>query len=145
MQTVYNLLNPSGGRPVEPAFPYQDYGQLIDRAAANGIGVIAIRVLAGGALSGTIDRHPIGTRNVAPIATGRDYAEDAARARGFGDLIARGVAGSLVEAAIRFAIGKPEVSTAMVGTSSLDQLEEAVAAANRGPLPADELARLREA
>jgi aryl-alcohol dehydrogenase-like predicted oxidoreductase len=145
MQTVYNMLNPSGGQPVGPTFPYQDYRRLIDRAAANGIGVIAIRVLAGGALSGTTDRHPIGTRNVAPIATGGDYAEDAARALAFGDLIARGVAGSLVEAAIRFAISKPEVSTAMVGTSSLDQLEQAVAAANRGPLAADELARLREA
>ncbi len=50
--------------------------------------------------------------------------------------------GSLVEAAIRFALSKPEISTAMVGTSSLDQLDQAVAAANRGPLPAPALERL---
>ena len=143
IQTVYNLLNPSGGRPVPPDFPYQDYRQLIDRAAANQIGAIAIRVLAGGALSGTTERHPVATRAVAPIATGRDYAEDAARARQFDFLIDDGLVGSLVEAAIRFAISKPEISTVLVGTSSLEQLEQAVAAANRGPLPADALGRLR--
>jgi aryl-alcohol dehydrogenase-like predicted oxidoreductase len=139
---VYNLLNPSGGRQVAPGFPYQDYDRLIDRAAANRMGVIAIRVLAGGALSGSTDRHPIGMRGVAPIATGRDYAEDVARAREFDFLVSDGTVRSLVEAAIRFAIGKPEVSTAMVGTSTLEQLEQAIAAAERGPLSAEALARL---
>jgi len=142
IQTVYNLLNPSGGRPVRADFPYQDYRRLIDRAAANRIGVIAIRVLAGGALSGTTDRHPIATPGVAPLATGRDYADDAARAHAFDFLVADGTVGSLVEAAIRFALSKAEISTAMVGTSSLDQLDQAVAAANRGPLPAPALERL---
>jgi aryl-alcohol dehydrogenase-like predicted oxidoreductase len=142
IQTVYNLLNPSGGRQVGPGFPYQDYRQLIDRAAAQQIGVIAIRVLAGGALSGTTERHPIAMRGVAPISTGRDYAEDAAGARHFDFLIAEGMAETLVEAAIRFAISQPAISTAMVGTSSLEQLEHAVTAANRGPLPAEALDRV---
>jgi aryl-alcohol dehydrogenase-like predicted oxidoreductase len=142
IQTVYNLLNPSGGRQVSPSFPYRDFGRLIDRAAENQIGVIAIRVLAGGALSGTTDRHPIAMQGVAPLATGRDYAEDAARARRFAFLVADGTVGSLVEAGIRFALSKREISTAMVGTSSLEQLEQAVAAARRGPLPADALERV---
>jgi aryl-alcohol dehydrogenase-like predicted oxidoreductase len=141
IQTVYNLLNPSGGREVGPDFPFQDYRRIIDRAAANRIGVIAIRVLAGGALSGTVDRHPIAMPGVAPIATGRDYAEDAARARQFDFLVADGTVGSLVEAAIRFALSKREVSTAMVGTSNLEQLEHAVAAAQRGVLPTEALER----
>jgi aryl-alcohol dehydrogenase-like predicted oxidoreductase len=144
MQTVYNLLNPSGGHEVGPAFPFQDYRQLIDRAAANGIGVIAIRVLAGGALSGTIDRHPIAMRRVAPLATGRDYAEDVARARRYAFLVADGTVGNLVEAAIRFAVSKPEIATAMVGTASLEQLDQAVAAAERGPLPAEALQRAHD-
>jgi aryl-alcohol dehydrogenase-like predicted oxidoreductase len=144
MQTVYNLLNPSGGHEVGPAFPFQDYRQLIDRAAANGIGVIAIRVLAGGALSGTIDRHPIAMRRVAPLATGRNYAEDVARARRYAFLVADGTVGNLVEAAIRFAVSKPEIATAMVGTASLEQLDQAVAAAERGPLPAEALQRVHD-
>ncbi len=141
IQTVFNLLNPSGGHPAPSDFPHQDFRRLIDQAAANGVGVIAIRVLAGGALSGTTDRHPIATRGVTPIATGRDYTEDAARARNFRFLVEDGTAGSLVEAAIRFAISKPEISTAMVGTSDLEQIERAVAAADRGPLPAEALDR----
>jgi aryl-alcohol dehydrogenase-like predicted oxidoreductase len=52
--------------------------------------------------------------------------------------------GSLVEAAIRFAIAKPEVSTALVGLSNLDQLEQAVAAVERGPLPGEAIERLRQ-
>jgi aryl-alcohol dehydrogenase-like predicted oxidoreductase len=142
IQTVYNLLNPSSGRPVRPDFPYQDYRQLADQAAAAGLGVIAIRVLAGGALSGITERHPIAMRSVAPLATGRDYAEDAARARQFDFLIADGTVDSLVEAAIRFALSKPEISVTLVGTSSLEQLDHAVAAANRGPLPSAALDRL---
>lgn len=145
MQTVYNALNPSGGRPVASAFPYQDYRQLIDKAAAKGIGVIAIRVLAGGALTGTIDRHPIAMREVAPLATGRNYAEDAARARRLDFLLAEGNVGSLAEAAVRFAISKPELSTAMIGTSSVEQLEQAVAAAERGVLPPEALERMHAA
>ena len=142
IQTVYNALNPSGGRRVASSFPYQDYRQLIDRAAAAGIGVIAIRVLAGGALSGTTDRHPVATPDVTPLATGRDYAEDAARARRLDFLVADGTVGNLAEAAVRFAISKPEISTAMVGTSNLEQLEHAVAAAQRGPLPPEALERV---
>jgi len=145
IQTVYNLLNPSGGWQVPSSFPYQDYRRLIDRAFANGIGVIAIRVLAGGALSGTTDRHPLAMRGVTPLATGRDYAADAARASQFDFLVADGTAGSLAEAAVRFAISKPEISASLVGTSSLEQLEQAVGAARRGPLPPEALERVDNA
>jgi aryl-alcohol dehydrogenase-like predicted oxidoreductase len=142
VQTVYNLLNPSAGRPAPSGFPYQDYRRLIDGAAGQQMGVIAIRVLAGGALSGTPDRHPVAARSVAPIATERDYAADVAQARRFAFLVEDGTVKSLVEAAIRFVISKPEVSTALVGVSSLEQLDHAVECANRGPLPAEALGRL---
>jgi aryl-alcohol dehydrogenase-like predicted oxidoreductase len=142
VQTVYNLLNPSAGRPAPSGFPYQDYRRLIDGAAGQQMGVIAIRVLAGGALSGTPDRHPVAARSVAPIATERDYAADVAQARRFAFLVEDGTVKSLVEAAIRFVISKPEISTALVGVSSLEQLDHAVECANRGPLPAEALGRL---
>jgi aryl-alcohol dehydrogenase-like predicted oxidoreductase len=142
VQAVYNLLNPSAGMQAPAGFSYQDYRQLIDRAAGQQMGVIVIRALAGGALSGTPDRHPVAARSVAPIATERDYAADVARSRRFAFLVENGTVSSLVEAAIRFAISKPEISTALVGISSLEQLEHAVACANRGPLPAEALGRL---
>jgi len=145
VQAVYNLLNPSTGTQVPAGFPYQDYRQLIDRAASKQMGVIVIRALAGGALSGTPDRHPVAARSVAPIATERDYAADVARARQLAFLVKDGTVADLVEAAIRFAISKPEISTALVGISSLEQLEYAVECANRGPLPAEALGRLHHA
>jgi L-galactose dehydrogenase/L-glyceraldehyde 3-phosphate reductase len=72
---------------------------------------------------------------VEPIATGRDYAEDVAHARRFDFLVQEGFASSLVEAAIRFALARPEISTVLVGISDMAQLEQAVEFAARGPLP----------
>ena len=136
VQVPYNLLNPSAGVQVSPDFPFQDYQRLIDQAAANQIGVIVIRMLAAGALSGTTERHAVAAPSVAPISSDPTYAEDVEKARYFAFLIKQGFVTNLVEGAIRFVIGKPEVSTALVGISSLEQLEQAVAYANRGPLPA---------
>ena len=142
IQSCYNLLNPSAGQPVPEGFPFQDYGQLIDRAAEQKAGVIAIRVLAGGALSGSGTRHANAAPSVAPIATSATFDEDVTRARRFRFLVEEGYAESLVEAAIRFALAKPGISTAMVGLSNQEQLEQAVKAAERGPLPAAALERL---
>ena len=144
MQCCYNLLNPSARMRVQEGFPFQDYGQLIDRAATEGVGVIAIRVLAAGALSGSKARHPNAAPSVAPIATGRDYAEDVELASRFRFLVDAGHVENLVEAAIRFALSKTEISTALVGISDLSQLEQAVVCAEKGPLPAHVLARLGE-
>jgi len=47
-----------------------------------------------------------------------------------------------VEAAIRFVIANGAVSTALVGYSTLDQLEYAAAAVDKGPLPPAALDRL---
>lgn len=142
VQCCYNLLNPSAGAPVAADFPFQDYGQIIDRAATRQIGVIAIRVLAGGALSGALDRHPVAAREVNPIASSPEYADDVAQAQRLGWLIAEGHVTTLVEAAIRFVISHPGVSTALVGVSTLEQLEQAVTYANRGALPPAVLKRI---
>jgi aryl-alcohol dehydrogenase-like predicted oxidoreductase len=144
IQSCYNLLNPSAGQDVPEGYPFQDYGRLIDRAAERQTGVIAIRVLAAGALSGSAARHPNAAQTVAPIATNATFAQDVALAQRFRFLVEEGYAESLVEAAIRFAIANPSVSTALVGLSNMEQLEQAVAAAERGPLPAEATARLGE-
>jgi aryl-alcohol dehydrogenase-like predicted oxidoreductase len=144
LQTCYNLLNPTGGRPAPAGFPFQDYGQLIDKAASQGKGVVAIRVLAGGALSGSPQRHPVGTAAVGPISTSADYDGDVERARRFSFLVEEGHASSLAEAAVRFALGKEGISSALVGISSLEQLEAAAQAQAKGPLPPKVLGRLEE-
>jgi L-galactose dehydrogenase/L-glyceraldehyde 3-phosphate reductase len=144
IQACYNLLNPSAGVAVPSTFPFQDYGRLIDLAAAKDTGVIAIRVLAGGALSGTADRHPNAEQSVSPIASGQDYAADVHLAGRFRSLIDEGYVEDPVEAAVRFAISNKTVSTALVGLSSIEQLEQAARYANKGPLPSEALVRLHE-
>ncbi len=142
VQSCYNLLNPSAGQAVDSEFPYENYSQMIDAAGAQGMGVIAIRVLAGGALAGTPDRHPVAAPAPNPIGSAKDYASDVAHAQRFGFLVDDGYADTLAEAAIRFVISKPQVSSALVGTSNQQQLEAAVAAVERGPLPDDALERI---
>ncbi len=79
-QVSYNLLNPSAGAKLPSNYPAQDYGNLIARAHASGVGTIGIRVLAGGALSGVETRHPLGMQSVDPIGSASSYAGDVARA-----------------------------------------------------------------
>jgi len=71
---------------------------------------------------------------VPPIASGPDYATDVRNAHRFDALIREGHAASLIEAALRFAIAGDTLSTVLAGTSTLDQLETAIAAVAKGPL-----------
>lgn len=144
IQCCFNLLNPTAGVRAPKGFPFQDYEQLIDRAAKMHMGVFAIRVLAGGALSGSTVRHPNAAQTVEPIATHTAFAEDVTLAKRFNFLVEEGYVSSLVEAAVRFVIGKAEVSTTLVGISNMEQLEQAVAFADRGPLPTAALDRLSQ-
>ena len=144
IQSVYNLVNPSAGTSVLPGFDMSDYGNQIERAAANGMGVLVIRVLAAGALSGEAARHPVAVPTVAPIGSGRDYDQDRARGEGFRFLLEEGYTDSLVEAALRFALGNSGVSSVLVGYSSLEHLEQSVEYAARGPLAPEAIARLPE-
>ena len=99
-QVCYNLLNECRATGA-CGFPNQDFGQLIDRAASKRMGCIGIRVLAAGALSGVMERHPIAVPSVAPIGTGVDYQADVQLAQALRFLTAEGHADSLVEASMR--------------------------------------------
>jgi aryl-alcohol dehydrogenase-like predicted oxidoreductase len=142
-QVCLNLLSPSAAHAVPSGYPAQDFDQLAVLAREQGVGTVGIRVLAGGALSGETARHPIAIPAVDPIASGPDYATDAARAHAFAPLVKEGHADSVIEAALRFAISTDAMSTVLIGTSDLDQLEFAAASVAKGPLPARALDRLR--
>ena len=144
VQSVYNLVNPSAGSSVPPGFDMPDYGNLIERASANGMGVLVIRVLAAGALTGEATRHPVAVPSVAPIGSGQDYGHDLARSGDFRFLQREGYVDNLVEASLRFALGNAGVSSVLVGYSSLEHLEQAVEFAARGPLPPEAMGRLTQ-
>jgi L-galactose dehydrogenase/L-glyceraldehyde 3-phosphate reductase len=143
-QVIYNLLNPSAGAALNAGFPAQDFRRLLERTRAAGVGAIVIRVLAGGALSGSEERHPLGSQNVPPMGSGPGYRDDVERARLLAPLVTEGHAGSLVEASLRFAIANEGVGTVLVGVSAMAQLEYAAAAVAKGPLSPDGMKRARE-
>jgi L-galactose dehydrogenase/L-glyceraldehyde 3-phosphate reductase len=127
---------------VPPGFPAHDFEGLLERTRARRVGVIVIRVLAAGALSGTTERHPIAAPAVEPIASGPDYVTDVQRAQRLAVLVQEGYAESLVDLALRFAISNDAVSTVLLGYSTLEHLEYAARAVARGPLPPAALDRL---
>jgi L-galactose dehydrogenase/L-glyceraldehyde 3-phosphate reductase len=133
-QIVINLINPTAVRKPPPGFTGQDYAELALAAQRHGCGGIGIRILAGGALSGSMERHEIASPAPEPIGSGDDYAADVAAAAHFMPLVEQGRAGSLVEAAIRFAIGHESVAPSLIGVASLAQLQAALDAAAKAPL-----------
>jgi aryl-alcohol dehydrogenase-like predicted oxidoreductase len=141
-QVVYNMLNPSAAAALPANYPAQDYGRLFDRTKAAGVGVIGIRVLAGGALSGSAERHPIASPPPAPIGSAMSYDADVARARRLMPLVTEGFAASLTEAATRFVMTHPAIGTLLVGMATPQQFEDALAAVEKGPLPPAALDRL---
>ena len=111
----YSLANPSAFQPCPVGM--RDYRGVGARAAAAGMGVVALRVLDGGALLG----------EKAPAALAG---------------LARETEQSLPTLALRFALSNPQIAIALVGFSDIAQIEAASAAAAVGPLPTDILARI---
>ena len=147
-QITYNMLNASAAEALPTDYPAQDYGRLFDHATAAGVGVIGIRVLAGGALSGTAERHPIASPPPAPIGSAMTYEGDLARAQRLAPLVREGYAESLTEAATRFCITHPAMGTILVGVATPQEFEDALAAVLKGTLPQaalDRLAQLQKA
>ena len=147
-QVVYNMLNPSAAEELPANYPAQDYGRLFDSTKAAGVGVVGIRVLAGGALSGSAERHPIAGPAPEPIGSAMSYDADIDRARRLLPLVADGFAATLTEAATRFALSHPAMGTLLVGMATPQQFEDALAAVQKGPLPRaalDRLSALRQA
>jgi aryl-alcohol dehydrogenase-like predicted oxidoreductase len=142
-QVIYNMLNPSAADALPANYPAQDYGRLFDHTRAAGVGVVGIRVLAGGALSGSSERHPIASPPPEPIGTAMSYDADVVRARGLMPLVKEGFALSLTEAATRFALSHPAMGTILVGLATPQQFEDALAAVEKGPLPPAALEQLR--
>ena len=138
-QCYYNLLNPSAGRAVPPTFSALDYGRILDRAAAKGMGAFVIRVLAAGAL--TADPGTGGGGSGQTLSPGSDYPLDLQRA----DKVkaALGLDGrDLTQAAIRFGLMNEKVSAVLVGFSNTAHIDDAVACSSAPPLSSIEMEKL---
>ena len=141
-QVSYNMLNASAATALPPDYPAQDYGRLFDHTQKAGVGVVGIRVLAAGALSGSTERHPTASPPPEPIGSAHSYDMDLERARRLMPLVTEGFASSLAEAAVRFAITHEAMGTILVGMATVQEFEASLAAVLKGPLPQAALDRL---
>lgn len=142
MQSYFNLLNPSAGHPVPESFSALNYELLMDRAVAEGMGILVIRVLALGAL--TDNPGLLGFLDKAPpvLSIGSEFDKDFERAGKLRWLVEE-EGQTIVQSAICFALMKEGVSTVLVGFSNFGQLEEAVSCSGAGGLMANSLEKLR--
>lgn len=135
-QVYYNLLNPSAGRAMPAGWSGQDFEGLLGACKAHGVAAMNIRVLAAGVLASD-QRH--GREN--QITDDADLATEAARAAAVFEVLGDRY-GTRAQTALRFALANPDLACVVVGMAEPGHLEEALAAAELGPLPADAIARL---
>ncbi|HLF76276.1 MAG TPA: aldo/keto reductase [Dehalococcoidia bacterium] len=144
VQCYFNAANPSSGH-AGVAGGGQDMRGLIGAAQAKGMGVIAIRVMAAGALLGTPNPAPLSGGGGPALLTGGEYERDMQRAQAMEPLAKELGLESVLELSLRLVLAKQGVSTALVGYSDMTQLEDAIRWAERGPLPPDAVRRVLEA
>lgn len=136
-QVYYNLLNPSAARAsMPPAWTGHDLCGIIDACRANGVAVMAIRIFAAGIIA-TDER----TGRESVLTANTSLAEDERKAKAVFDAIGTGE-GTRGQVALRFVLSNPDVSCAILGSSELHHIDEALEAAARGPLPPEVLKRL---
>lgn len=137
-QVYYNLLNPSAARTMPPAWTGHDFSGLFDACKAQGTAIMAIRVFAAGVLATDV-RHG---REVV-LSTASEVPTEERRARAV--FAALGDAhGTRAQTALRFVLANPDIACAIIGLAEPAHLEEALAGAERGALPASAIKVLNE-
>ena len=130
VQTPYNLVNPSAGRAMPEGFAEADYGNILADCGREKMGGFAIRVFAGGALAGGPPSQHTLTTKFFPLDY---YRRDQERARAMEERLPPGL--DLKEAAVRFTIGHPHVTSAIIGFGEPSHVDEAVDYSQAGSLP----------
>lgn len=141
LQAHYNLLNPSAGRRLPVGSPLHDFKQVICRGAYRGMGVVAIRVMAGGALIGSAARQGFAGTTDSRAVHGVGYEEETRQARLLCFLLCSGYR-DMAEASLRFVLDARHVSSALVGFSSQDHIVQAMSACGKSSLTKSSLERL---
>ena len=133
VQIYYNLLNPTAMASAGKGWNSTDFDGLLHRCVAKDMGVMGIRVFAAGHLAST-ERHG----REAPITANAENAAEEARAKAALAVLGTQY-GTPAQAALRFGLACPLLSTIVVGIGETWHLDQALGAAEMGPLPASAL------
>jgi len=115
IQVPYHLLNPSAGREMPEGFAETDYGNIIADCTNMSMGVLAIRVFAGGAL---LDQPPSAHTLQTPFFPLALYERDRQQA------LELGGERSPQERALRFVLDDNRVHSVIVGFGTTAHVEE---------------------
>jgi D-threo-aldose 1-dehydrogenase len=136
-QVYYNVLNPSAAwSRASSAWPPQDFSGIISACFHLNMGVLAIRVWAGGPLA-----NPQRPQRLMVMTSGTDLDNEMRCAAAMRTVL--GTAhGTPAQVALRFTLGNRDLASRVIGISDVAQLDEALAALERGPLPPEAMAKL---
>ncbi len=136
-QVYYNAINPSAAwTRVPPGWRGQEFCGVIAACFRQHMGVLNIRVWAGGALA-----SPVRPEGLFMMTSGTDLDNEmrcaAAIHKALGD-----THGTPAQTALRFVLGNRDITARVVGISEIRQLEDALEAVARGPLPSTAISKL---
>jgi L-galactose dehydrogenase/L-glyceraldehyde 3-phosphate reductase len=136
-QIYYNAINPTAAwRRPHASWKTQSFAGVMAACFRQNMGMLNIRVWAGGPLA-----NPRRPERLTVFSSGTDIDNEmrcaAAVRAALGDFF-----GSPAQTALRFVLGNHDLSTRVIGIADLRYLDEALAAVEAGPLPAEAIARL---
>jgi aryl-alcohol dehydrogenase-like predicted oxidoreductase len=121
IQAPFHILNPSALLPTPPEDCDPDYGDFLQTAHKQGMGIFAIRVFAAGALLGSEpSAHTLKTPFF-PLAL---YERDRARASKLAERL--GSYDAVYREALRFVLAQREIASAIVGFGAVEHVDKAV-------------------
>jgi len=138
-QVPFNLLTPFRGQDRSAGSVDVDYEELVKQCASHDVGVIAIRVFAGGALVGQKPAPHTYKTKFFPLDL---YQRDQQRAIRLQEVLPPDI--TLAEASVRYVLSKTGISTALIGFASPAQIDAAIRFARKGPLDIELLSQIEE-
>ncbi len=138
-QVYYNAINPSAAwRRVPGGWRGgQNFCGILAACFNQHMGVLNIRVWAGGVLA-----SPEPPKNLFVMTADTNFANEVDCAAAVRAALADRH-GTPAQAALRFALGNRDLATRVVGITQIDQLDEALDAIVRGPLPPAAVSKLK--
>jgi aryl-alcohol dehydrogenase-like predicted oxidoreductase len=131
IQVSFNLLQPKARRRLFPL------------SAERGVGLVVRTPLASGFLTGTIaEDHVFAPDDYRSTMPREQIARLALQARAFAWLVDEGIATSLPDAALRYVLSFPAVSTVIAGAMRPSELLANLSVSDAGPLPPSALERI---
>ncbi len=132
-QVYYNLLNPSAGRSMPANWPHYNFTGIIDTCIEHQVAPMNIRVFSAGIIA-TDERHG----REQPLTPGDTVESETHKAQAMFQSINEDY-GTRAQTALRFALAQNRLSCVVIGLAEPEYLDEALAAAELGPLPQDGL------